>query len=109
MSLKEFQQLVDQFVNQFEVGYWPPLAMLGALIEEIGETARIINAKEGHKPMKVENHNLDNLLSEEIGDILFSITCLANFYNIDLHDSFAKTLDKYNHRDKTRWVRKEEN
>ncbi len=107
MSLKEFQNLVDEFVNQFEVGYWPPLAMLGALIEEIGETARIINAKEGHKPMKIENNDLNSLLGEEIGDILFSVTCLANYYKIDLHDSFAKTLDKYNARDKTRWTRKE--
>ena len=107
MSLKEFQNLVDEFVNQFEVGYWPPLAMLGALIEEIGETARIINAKEGHKPMKIENHDLNALLGEEIGDILFSVTCLANYYKIDLHDSFAKTLDKYNARDKARWTRKE--
>lgn len=108
MSLKEFQDLVDKFVNQFEVGYWPPLAMLGALVEEVGETARIINAKEGHKPMKAEN-NLDNLLSEEIGDILFSISCLANYYNIDLNVAFENTINKYNKRDESRWKRKDQN
>lgn len=107
MTLKEFQDLVDAFVNQFEESYWPPLSMLGALIEEIGETARIINAKEGYKPLKVENHDLNSLLGEEIGDILFSVTCLANYYKIDLQDSFTKTLDKYNTRDKDRWTRKE--
>lgn len=107
MSLKEFQLLVDKFVKQFEVGYWPPLAMLGALVEEVGETARIINAKEGHKPMKVKK-NLDYLLSEEIGDILFSISCLANFYKINLDDAFENTINKYNKRDEVRWKRKEE-
>lgn len=107
MSLKEFQLLVDKFVNQFEVGYWPPLAMLGALVEEVGETARIINAKEGHKPMKIEK-NLDYLLSEEIGDILFSISCLANYYKINLDDAFENTINKYNKRDEVRWKRKEQ-
>lgn len=107
MSLKEFQQLVDKFVTQFEVGYWPPLAMLGALVEEVGETARIINAKEGHKPMKSNNGDLNKLLQEEIGDIMFSISCLANFYNIDLDEAFSGTINKYNKRDELRWKRKE--
>ena len=108
MSLKEFQELVDKFINQFEVGYWPPLAMLGALVEEVGETARIINAKEGHKPMKSENNDLTGLLAEEIGDILFSISCLANYYNIDLDEAFENTINKYNKRDEARWKRKDD-
>lgn len=108
MSLKDFQKQVDSFVNQFEIGYWPPLAMLGALVEEVGETARIINAKEGHKPMKIGINNLNELLTEEIGDILFSISCLANFYDIDLNVAFENTLKKYNKRDESRWKRKEE-
>jgi NTP pyrophosphatase (non-canonical NTP hydrolase) len=81
--------------------------MIAALVEEIGETARIINAKEGHKPMKIKNHNLNDLLKEEMGDILFSLSCLANYYQINLAEAFAKTLEKYTKRDENRWKRKE--
>jgi len=106
MSLKDLQKQVDEFVNQFEIGYWPPLSMLGALIEELGEIARIINAKEGYKPMKKDNGSLDQLLGEEIGDVLFSIACLANYYKIDMHKSLETSIQKYNVRDKERWTRK---
>lgn len=107
MSLKELQTQVDDFINQFEVGYWPPLAMLGALVEEVGEISRIMNAKEGHKPMKHQIKSLDDLLSEEMGDVLFSIACLANYYKIDMHTALEKTIQKYNKRDTNRWARKE--
>ena len=99
---------VDKFVNQFEIGYWPPLAMLGALVEEMGEISRILNAKEGHKPMKTNNKDLDELLNEEIGDALFSIACLANYYKIDMHKSLENTINKYNKRDNNRWTKKED-
>lgn len=106
MSLKDLQTQVDDFVNQFEIGYWPPLAMLGALVEEMGEISRILNAKEGHKPMKRQVKSLDDLLTEEMGDVLFSIACLANYYKIDMHTALAKTIKKYNKRDGDRWIKK---
>jgi NTP pyrophosphatase (non-canonical NTP hydrolase) len=37
-------KIVDKWINQFE--YWPPLSMLASLVEEVGELAREINAKE---------------------------------------------------------------
>ncbi|MEM1767373.1 MAG: hypothetical protein QXD86_05460, partial [Candidatus Bathyarchaeia archaeon] len=46
MTIKQAQKIVDEWINQFEEGYWPPLSMLASLMEEVGELAREINAME---------------------------------------------------------------
>ena len=49
MILNDFQNKVDEFISKSENGgYWQPLAMLAAMVEEVGESARIINAIEGN-------------------------------------------------------------
>ena len=105
MSLKDYQTKVDQFIMQFEDEYWPPLSMFAALVEEIGEVARVLNKQEGHKPLKPDEFIKG--LSEEIGDVLFSVICLANYYHIDLDQSISNTLEKYILRDQNRWKHKE--
>jgi len=32
-TLKEIQKIVDEWIGQFEEGYWPPLAQLAGLVE----------------------------------------------------------------------------
>ena len=105
LSLQEYQTQVNQFIMQFEDGYWPPLAMFAALVEEVGEVARLLNKQEGHKPFKPDE--LVKSLSDELGDVLFSVICLANYYHIDLDHSISNTLEKYILRDHNRWRRKE--
>jgi len=39
MSFREAQQAVDQWVGQFEQGYFSPLANVARLAEEVGELA----------------------------------------------------------------------
>ena len=46
LSIKQAQKMVDDWINQFEEGYWPPLSMLASLTEEVGELAREINHRE---------------------------------------------------------------
>jgi NTP pyrophosphatase (non-canonical NTP hydrolase) len=99
------QQQVDEWINQFEEGYWPPLSMLASTVEEIGELAREINSLEKIKRKK--NSEPVSSLSLEIGDILFSLICLANYYSIDLEESFNNVMEKYSKRDMTRWTKKE--
>ena len=36
-NLKEIQKIVDDWISQFEEGYWPPLSLLAAVVEEVGE------------------------------------------------------------------------
>jgi len=105
LNIREMQQEVDRWISQFEEGYWPPLAMLARLIEEVGELAREVNHRFGTKPKKPEEPEGD--LALELGDILFIIICYANALGIDLEQAFGKVMDKYRQRDSHRWTRKE--
>jgi NTP pyrophosphatase (non-canonical NTP hydrolase) len=102
-SLKTVQKIVDDWINQFEEGYWPPLSMLAAVVEETGELAREINDQEGFKKKRSPD-NAD--LSLELADLLFSMICIANYYQIDLDEAFKKVMEKYTNRDMKRWTLK---
>jgi NTP pyrophosphatase (non-canonical NTP hydrolase) len=52
--------------------------MLASLIEEVGELAREINAREKIKKKKETEPESD--IGLEMADILFSLICLANYY-----------------------------
>ena len=52
MSLKDHQNKVDEWTNQFEKSYWSPLSQLARLMEETGELFREINHRYGDKPKK---------------------------------------------------------
>lgn len=106
MSLSNTQRIVDDWIGQFEEGYWPPLSMLASIIEEVGELAREINSLEGYKTKKSTETKVS--LGEELGDLIFSIVCLANYYEIDLEDVFKKAIKKYTKRDVGRWTYKKE-
>jgi len=102
--VKDAQRQVDEWISQFEEGYWPPLANLARLMEEVGELARLINHRYGSKPKKPEEAHQE--LSEELADVLFVILCMANEQGIDLDEAFERVLEKYRSRDGERWVRK---
>lgn len=99
-SLKSIQNKIDEFIRNHG-GYWPPLSMLSAVMEEVGELAREINHLEGYKPKKSTDSQID--IGEELGDIIFAIICLANYYNIDLSEKINHIIDKYQKRDSTRF------
>ncbi len=104
MSIAEMQRRVDAWITQSAAGYWPPLSMLARLTEEVGELARELNHHYGHKPKKADEPPGDIAL--EVADILFVLTCLCNSLRIDMSDAFERVLDKYTHRDATRWPRR---
>jgi NTP pyrophosphatase (non-canonical NTP hydrolase) len=105
MDLKKAQLSVDAWISQFEEGYWPPLAMLARLVEEVGELAREINHRFGSKPKKPGEPEQD--LAIELADILFVLICLANEQGIDLDEALERVLDKYRTRDGERWELKQ--
>ncbi|MHA1727943.1 MAG: MazG nucleotide pyrophosphohydrolase domain-containing protein [Promethearchaeota archaeon] len=94
------QELVDEWVKE-NGGYWEPFAMLASIIEELGEVAREINHLEKIKIKKISEEKKD--LGVELGDIIFSIFCVANYYKIDLAKSFKETMKKYTRRDQNRF------
>ncbi len=102
--MKGAQARVDEWIGQFEEGYWPPLANLARLVEEVGELARIINHKYGTKPKKPDED--DQELAEELADVLFVVIAMANEQGIDLDQAFEGVLAKYRARDSGRFPRK---
>lgn len=105
MELKDVQHEVDQWIGQFEEGYFHPLTNLARLAEEVGEFAREINHQFGQKTKKTSEPEGD--LALELGDILFILACFANSLNIDLEEAFKRVMEKYRRRDIDRWTQKQ--
>lgn len=103
-SLSDMQKEVDTYISQFKTGYFSPLANLARLTEEVGELAREINHYHGEK--KKKDSEAENTIEAELGDNLFVLLCLANSLGIDMTESFNRTMEKFNTRDKYRFERK---
>lgn len=104
-TTEEIQKRVDDYISQFKEGYFSPLSLQARLTEEVGEMAREINHRYGEKPKKITEQ--DKALQEELGDVLFVLTCFANSLDMDLSDAFEQSMSKIERRDKNRWTRKE--
>lgn len=99
MTIAEVQAQVDDWIKTHGVRYFNEMTNLAILTEEVGELARVMAVQYGEKsPKKGQDLNLE----EEMADILFVLTCLANQTGIDLESAFKKTLEKKTNRDKNR-------
>lgn len=101
-TVRDLQRAVDDWIGQWEEGYWPPLSNLARLTEELGELARVLNHHHGAKKSKADEPRGE--LVEEFGDVLFVLVALANSLDVDLAESLAYVLDKYDVRDAERWT-----
>ena len=104
MTFREAQDRVHQWIGRFEEGYWPPLAILARLVEEVGELSRELNHRFGSKPKRDDEAPVE--LELEIADVLFVLVSLANQQKIDLESAFARAMEKYEARDSERWTPK---
>ena len=102
--LTDAQRRVDQWIQQYEEGYFDPLTNLARLAEEVGELAREINHRYGQKTKKPEEPEGD--LGMEMADILFVLICMANREGIDLQEAFDRMMNKVEERDERRWTKK---
>ena len=100
-TIEEIQDQVEDLIQTMN-GYWPPLAMLASVTEELGELAREINALEKIKTKK--SSEIEKNIGEELADLLFSILCISNYYKKDLNSEFQQVLEKYQKRDKNRFT-----
>ncbi len=100
MTIKEAQQLVDNWINTHGVRYFNELTNMAILTEEVGEVARIISRKYGEQSFKESDKDKD--LSDEIADVLWVLICLANQTGIDLTEALEKNIEKKTFRDKDR-------
>jgi NTP pyrophosphatase (non-canonical NTP hydrolase) len=103
VTLKQLQDQVDEWIKQKGVRYFGELTNLGVLVEEVGELARIMTRIYGDQSFK-EGEN-PNALSEEIADILFVLTCIANQTGVDLQKAMEASFVKKNTRDADRHLK----
>ncbi len=104
MTLKEYQLKVDEWIKTIGVRYFDELTNTVILSEEVGELSRLMARVYGEQSFKTETSNEEakEKIADEMADIIWVITCLANQTNIDLENALHKNLSKKNVRDKNR-------
>lgn len=106
-TIQQMQKEVHTYISQFKEGYFSPLAMMARMTEELGELAREVNHYYGEKPKKDSEE--ENTVEEELGDVLFVLTCFANSLNIDMEAAHNRVMKKFATRDRDRWTKIEKN
>lgn len=96
MDLKELQNKVDAWIKEYGVRYFNELTNMAILTEEVGELARVIARKYGEQSFKAGEK--DNL-ADEMADVLWVLTCLANQTGVDLTEAIEKNFAKKTVRD----------
>ncbi len=104
MPFKIIQKQVDDWVQQYKITYWKPHEITVRLSEEVGELAREVNHRWGPKKKKPTEDLKE--VGDEMGDVIFTIVCMANSLGIDLNESFSRVMDKCYGRDKDRYEKK---
>ncbi len=100
LTINKYQELVDSWIKGYGVRYFSELTNLGILMEEVGEVARVLSRMHGDQSFKKKEGQED--LGDELADVLFVLTCLANQHGIDLNKEMWKNLRKKTKRDASR-------
>lgn len=116
MTIKEYQKAVDQWIRHYGVRYFSPLTNMAILTEETGEVARIMARFAGEQSWSArdkekfgineanESEKGKQLLADELSDVIWVVSCIANYYHIDLQDALNANLYKKTKRDKQRHI-----
>jgi NTP pyrophosphatase (non-canonical NTP hydrolase) len=100
MTIKEAQQIVDQWIQDYGVRYFSELTNMAILTEEVGEVARIMSRRYGDQSFKKSDEAVD--LGDEMADVMFVLICLANQTGVDLEEALRRNLEKKTRRDADR-------
>ncbi len=100
MTINELQQRVDEWINTTGVRYFSPLTNMAILTEEVGEVARIMARRYGDQSEKPSDQGRD--LGDELADVIWVVTCLANQTGVDLDKAIERNFEKKSTRDSTR-------
>lgn len=104
MTIKELQSNVDQWIKTIGVRYFHEMTNMAILTEEVGELARVMSRTYGEQSFKKEVSEQDKkeMLADEMADVLWVLTCLANQTGVDLDHAIQKNILKKTKRDKDR-------
>lgn len=100
ITIQAYQTLVDEWVKTIGVRYYSELTNTAILMEEVGEVARLMSRLYGDQSFKKSDE--DKNLADELADVLFVLTCIANQTGIDLTAALHKNMEKKTVRDKER-------
>ena len=96
MEIGELQQRVDDWIKTYGVRYFSELT------EEVGELARIMARRYGDQSAKSGEECSEERMAEEMADIIWVVTCLANQTGVDLTAAIEASFAKKTSRDGTR-------
>ena len=100
MTIDQLQQRVDEWITTVGVRYFSPLTNMAILTEEVGEVARIMARSYGDQSEKPSDRDRD--LGDELADVIWVVTCLANQTGVDLTEAIERNFEKKTTRDATR-------
>lgn len=100
ISLRNYQEMVDEWIRTVGVRYFSELSNLAQLVEEVGEVARIMSRTYGDQSFKSSEAKQD--LADELADVFFVLTCIANQTGVDLTKAVRKNFEKKSQRDEKR-------
>ncbi|MES2880813.1 MAG: nucleotide pyrophosphohydrolase [Bacteroidota bacterium] len=97
MTIETAQQQVDQWIKTTGVRYFSELTNMAILTEEVGEVARLMSRLYGDQSFKETENQKE--LSDELGDVLWVVLCIANQTGVDLTAALQKNFEKKTMRD----------
>ena len=100
MTIKESQQLVDQWIKAKGVRYFSELTNMAILTEEVGEVARLMSRLYGDQSFK--DKEKDKELADELADVLWVLISIANQTGVNLTEALQKNFEKKDLRDSER-------
>ena len=100
ITLSEVQQQVDEWITTTGVRYFSELTNMAILTEEVGEVARLMARRYGEQSFKDSDQGKE--LADELADVLWVLTCIANQTGVNLTEAFRKNMDKKTRRDHSR-------
>ena len=99
MEIRDLQQRVDEWIRTYGVRYFSELTNMAVLTEEVGELARVMARRYGDQSFKAGEKDD---LADEMADIIWVLTCLANQTGVDLEQAIERNFEKKTARDKER-------
>lgn len=102
MTVEQWQVTVDEWIRGYGVRYFDVRTNALQLMEEVGELSRHLSRQYGEQSYKNAPSEPKKEIEDEMGDILFVLTCLANQMDINLTEVLKRNIDKKTSRDSTR-------
>jgi len=104
MSIKEWQETVDGWIKEYGVRYFDEKTNMLVLTEEVGELSKLMARQYGEQSFKrkEDQEKAPDRIGEELADVFFVLTCLANQMGYNLEDLLDANMAKKTKRDSTR-------